>query len=157
MLNSLESSLIFPYNCAFTLCIVFKVRCALHAVSRNLNRRGSPPGRPLVSVDLTADEASSSGGHHRFVPQASLSRITKQMRNVKHFLALFSKKMRNFNASGRCNSSSSKMFVFWPDIHRPFGPCSSSFLVSRIRTISGISRIQDLRNDPASQANISTV
>ena len=33
---------------------------------RRLNRRDSPPGRSLVSADLTADEIPATGGHHRF-------------------------------------------------------------------------------------------
>ena len=65
--------------------------------------------------------------------QASLSRITKQKRNVKHFLAIFLKKMRNFNASGRCDSSPSKMFLFWPGFQGACGSRSSAFSVSRIR------------------------
>ena len=35
---------------------------------RSLNRRNSPQGRLLVSVDLTADEIPATGGHRRFVP-----------------------------------------------------------------------------------------
>ena len=35
---------------------------------RNLNRRGSTLWRPLVSVDLTADEISATGSPRRFAP-----------------------------------------------------------------------------------------
>ena len=34
--------------------------------SRNLNRRNCPPGSLLVSVDLTSDETSATGGRQRF-------------------------------------------------------------------------------------------
>ena len=36
---------------------------------RRLNRRDSPPGRSLVSADLTADDIPATGGHHRFAPE----------------------------------------------------------------------------------------
>jgi hypothetical protein len=38
-----------------------------HMLLRNFNRRGSPQGRPLVSVDLRTDEISATGGHRFFV------------------------------------------------------------------------------------------
>ncbi len=38
------------------------------AVTRILNRRGSPPGRPLVSDDLSPAEISATGGRQGFAP-----------------------------------------------------------------------------------------
>ena len=40
---------------------------------RNLNRRNSPQGRLLVSVDLTAGKTSATGGCLRFVPGPALA------------------------------------------------------------------------------------
>ena len=36
---------------------------------RRLNRRDSPPGRSLVSADLTSDGISATGCPHRFAPE----------------------------------------------------------------------------------------
>ena len=39
-------------------------------MSRNLNRRNCPLGSLLVSVDLTSDEISATGGRQRFALDA---------------------------------------------------------------------------------------
>ena len=57
----------------FFLCIVFKVRVA--RLVRNLNRRDSPPGSSLVSVELTSEKLSATGSFQRFarVPVGELA------------------------------------------------------------------------------------
>ena len=51
---------------------------------RNLNRRDCPLGRSLVSVDLTSDEISATGGRQRFVLSNAFSAMSKsEMRTLR--------------------------------------------------------------------------